>query len=249
MLIIDLKTQQVRNDPALDRDVIVIKGASGDLMQSLSSLGCCSKRCSTNTVIGRKVPLCGKVTDRISKTVPTSIFANSSVDFGEAFRKISESVDTKNKKTSASFLNTPLNTREELLTTLVDLLTLDASFVEDFRKAVQADYTLNPVRHTVLAKSLTSAIALYVHYGLEDDFSSTEGVETCIDYVNVGTGTITSLANNFNILHKTGRLAQTRYSVSKRFEVVLHRILGKAKFEDLLYDVDGLQRDINNLSK
>src|SRR5579859_4666105 len=77
MLIIDINKQKVQNNPHFDLDVVVIKGASGDLISSLAALST-SATVPTNTCCGRtkKVALAHR-TERISHCVPESIKAES----------------------------------------------------------------------------------------------------------------------------------------------------------------------------
>jgi hypothetical protein len=85
------------------------------------------------------------------------------------------------------------------------------------------------------------ALALYAHYGIDNDFRSGETV----------VGNVNRLAKDFRILEVTsGTLAQTRYQVYPYFaDLVLNTLQDSdnAEFEELFAQVNTLQEQIENL--
>jgi hypothetical protein len=261
MLIIDIPKQKVHNSPHYDTDVVILKGASDELINSLAALtiatppkACCG---------AHKVGLGGRQ-ERYSKTVPQSMLAEGNGQFSSVFQKISNALSgiscvaqkvaqatapspARSYRVSSTF---QVNKAQRIMlqNNLAKLLSSDAAYVETLRGFVQSSTILNPNAHTVTTRNIQGALALYAHYSHDHGFGSGDGATALKSVVYLSPDTISRLASELHILSRTGRSTSTRYFVNKEFERLTIRVLQNyAKFNALLYKVDAMQNQIDSL--
>jgi hypothetical protein len=250
MVIIDINKQRVHNEPSFDLDVLVIKGASPDLINNLTRVtaaasASCKTACGCSS---KKVPLGGRIAERMSTSVPQSIFAGSGDSFEKVFAKISNVLSPKSN--AATVTNTFVNAqakRNTIQHKIAAAMTRNAVFVEALRKASQASATINADSNTVTSRNVQAAIALYSFYSDDKGFSSTEGSAKIASIVQASPDTISRLATELKVLRKTGNSAATRYFVSRSFGQLLIRTLQNGNFTTLLNEVDNLQDQLDAL--
>jgi len=130
---------------------------------------------------------------------------------------------------------------EQLRDELTELLTDNGDFIETLRQEVRDSDVLNPGENRPTTNNIMDALALYAHYGIDNDFRSGETV----------VGNANRLAKDFRILEVTsGTLAQTRYQVNSDFaDLILDTMQDSdnAEFEELFNQVLALQEQIENL--
>jgi hypothetical protein len=245
MLIIDITNQRVNNVTTIDPDVVVVKGASDELISSLSKL-----------VQSTKVPLSNrKYVEQFSKEVPASVKASGGgVSFDEAYDQITKAVN----KAKVPIMNRPVKAakpvkakklepiidkaerKAEILDRLANFLVEQDEFVAAIQTAVQESEYFNPEDKLFTLTNAQTAIILCAQYDPEDLFSSVEGVFKINGLINVSSSIIARLATDFKVLDKTGVLAATKYSVSDEFETLVVNIIQSGDFEL----IDGTVQDI-----
>lgn len=265
MLIIDISKQKVHNSPHYDADVVILKGASNELIASLAALSITTPVPAKACCGVHKIGLANRIVERFSKTVPESILAEGNGQFKQVFQKISKAlsgmssaaqrvVDTaippahaKAYQVSSTFQAGKAQ-RRALQTKLTKLLLSDESYVETLRTSVQFSVALNPNAHVVTTRNLQAAIALYARYGDDRTFSAKEGATAINTTTQVSTDTIARLASELSILTRVGRSTGTRYHVRKQFATTLISVLNNySKFRTLLSQVDTVQNQIDAL--
>jgi hypothetical protein len=261
MLIIDIKNQRV-NSSQLDPDVVVLKGASTDLINSLQKITL------TAGVTVLQPPTASPAVVRASRKVglgssrtPVSTLASAEGDFNDTFAQLSRiinqavtgvtsaaaAVRTPKKAATTKVLQTETKNRTQLAHAIATALIGNASFVETLRTTVQSSTTLNASQNLPTTRNIQTAIALYAHYGTERSFSSTVGASQIASAVSASSAVVARLATDFTILSKKGTLAASRYFVSKQFEATLLTVLQQPKFAKTLAVADAFQDQLDAL--
>lgn len=266
MLTIDIKNQQVQNDPFNDQDVVVLRGASNELIQSLSALtlqpgksgvccatghgNCCeATAASASAATSRKVRLANRP-ERISKELPQSILAAGGKSFQQAFNTLTELLEGAKPARSyrvSQTMKQGLAQRAKLQGQLASLIVPHTSYVETLRGAVQMSTSLNPSGYVVTTRNIQAALALYAYYSDDKGFTSTEACKTIAKHIQVSPDLITRLATELGILTRKGQSTGTRYFVSKYFGNAVILQLRGMKFDSLRGQVDARQNKIDAL--
>jgi hypothetical protein len=251
MLIVDLKINKLYHHPESDKDVVVVKGASQDLINSLASITLHAAHEATAAVSG-KYPLSARpYVERTTTQVPTSVLAAG--EFEKAFNQISSTLNSiapsvSTPSLSGTFVRETAN-RRALQASLADVLTSDVGFVERLRTVVQDSSTLNPDAHTVTSRNIQAAIALFCYYGDSRSFTSKEGVELIARQAAISRDTLTRLAIELKVLRIAGASTGTHYFVSRVFGQNLITVLNTAVFGVLLSRADSIQDQIDALGR
>jgi hypothetical protein len=267
MLIIDLIKQHV-NQAAIDPDVVIIKGATPELIESLTRLTLTSGVDVVNpnprkVSLGYNNPLDHGKPDRekISKVVPQSVYAEGDDNFDATYARLAEILHLPTNKEKKHTTKYPLSTTRKVERTLgkstesrtkiqreiIDAFIVNDLFISTLQQAVKNNTTLNRRAKSPTTNNIMAAVALYVYYGGANSFSSTGGSEKIVKSVIAGPDTIARLATDFTILYRTGFSTATRYFISKVFIDLILSTLDSGKFDDLVQEVDALQAKLDNL--
>jgi len=252
MLLIDITKQQVHKDNNYDQDVVIVKGASTELINSLSGLasiprsdftqdGGCDGHCKHTGKVAMQ--------PKFSRTVPTSIKAQSLGSFDETFAKLGKILNELTTKPQASVTFKAVSARRlNLQAEIAEALIKDSAFIEALRAEAQANHTfLNPNAHTVTTRNIQAAVALYAYYSNDRGFSSTLGSSVISKQVQVTSDTIARLATELGLLRKTGASTATRYFIKPVFAQTLINVLRRPRYTATLAKVDAIQNEIDAL--
>lgn len=269
MLIIDIPNQRVNSSP-VEPSVVILKGASVDLITSLQKLTLTSgvsvlqPPTPSPEVLrsSRKVGLGGR------SATPTSTMASAEGDYNDTFAQLSKIINAaiigaslnqitkatadkkmepKSVKSSAKVLKKETQTLKQYSNKLANTIISNEVFVEYLRKYVQNSSILNPNQSLPTTRNISAAIALYAHYGTDRSFISNVGASQISATTTVSGDTVARLATDFSILTKKGASTATRYFVTKAFEQALITALHQPKFEETLMAADALQDKIDAL--
>ena len=259
MLIIDINKSQVHNELSYDHDVVVIRGASAELINSLVKLvNPASELAEKYVEPSIKVPLAA----RVDKDIPQNIQAKpgcggdakalctamsnfrialaeaSAAELAEAGQKV---VPTKEE--NEQDFQEKRDARITFQIKQVDAVLADDKFVEQFRLKLQRHPRLNPASSLVTTRNARVILQLYIYHDLTEGFSSARAAEE----TDVSTDTISRLANDVELLKTVGRPGKYRYFVKKDVENSLINLLSEPKFSGLMKTLDKLQDQIDSL--